>query len=127
VVPAVAAAARTQVPALPRTDTEDLLARAQRHADGGRLDQAGNVCRDVLARVPGHAGAWFLLGMIHECAGDVRTAERSWRRCVYLDPDHYEALCALALLHERMGDGEQGAGLRRRAARIFERRGRSAS
>jgi chemotaxis protein methyltransferase WspC len=119
------------VPAVPaslvRTTPEDLLARAQRHADGGRLDQAENACRDVLARVPAHAGAWFLLGMIHECAGDLRTAERSWRRCVYLDPDHYEALCALALLHERMGDGEQGASLRRRAARIFERRTRSAS
>ncbi|WP_296943653.1 CheR family methyltransferase [uncultured Massilia sp.] len=106
----------------PRPAPADLLAQAQRHADAGRLAQAEQACREVLARLPEHAGAWFLLGMVHECAHDARAAERCWRRCIYLDPDHYEALCGLALLHERLGDAARGADLRRRAARIFERR-----
>jgi chemotaxis protein methyltransferase WspC len=41
---------------------------------------------------------------------------------VYLEPDHYEALCHLALLAEQAGDAPQAATLRRRAGRIFERR-----
>lgn len=109
--------------AAPRAAPDEALARAQRLADGGRLAEAESACAELLARRPGHAGAWFLMGMIHECGGQPRAAERCWRRCVYLDPGHYEALCSLALLHERLGDGERGASFRRRAARAFEERG----
>jgi chemotaxis protein methyltransferase WspC len=107
----------------PRATADELLAQAQRLADGGRLAEAEASCAALLERLPAHAGAWFLLGMIHESAGQGRAAERCWRRCVYLDPGHYEALCGLALLHERMGDSAGGAGFRRRAARVFEGRG----
>ena len=61
--------------------------------------------------------------MIHACSGQPRAADASWRRCIYLAPDHYEALCSLALLHESQGDAAAGTGFRQRAARIFARRG----
>ncbi|WP_051971334.1 protein-glutamate O-methyltransferase CheR [Massilia sp. 9096] len=97
----------------------ELLARAQRLADAGQLAEAQADCRAVLALHPAHADAWFLLGLTSDCAGDVRAAERYWRRCLYLQPDHYAALCSLALLHEQRGDGARGASLRQRAARVF--------
>jgi chemotaxis protein methyltransferase WspC len=85
--------------------------------------EAEQACRDVLVRCPDSAEAWFLLGMVSEGAGQPRAAERHWRCCVYLDPEHYEALCALALLHEGRGDTVLGASFRQRAARVFERSG----
>lgn len=102
----------------------DLLAAAKAHADAGRLAQAEDACRVLLTQRADDAEAWFLLGLTAECAGRPRDAEDAWRRCVYLDPEHYEALCALALLAEQRGDLAQGAGLRERAARVHARRGR---
>jgi chemotaxis protein methyltransferase WspC len=113
-------------PPRPRTTPHEQLQQARRHADGGRLDEAESLCRALLARLPDHAEAWFLLGMVDEAAGRLRAAERCWQRCVYLDPQHYEALCHLALLHEQRGDGARGASFRARAARSFERRGSAA-
>jgi chemotaxis protein methyltransferase WspC len=60
--------------------------------------------------------------MVSECQGQSGTAAGYWRRCVYLEPGHYDALCHLALLAERSGDGPQAAALRQRAARIYQRR-----
>ena len=120
---AASPAPRPPVPAaqpVPR----DLLAEAKAHADAGRLAQAEAACRALLAVRADDAEAWFLLGLTAECAGRPRDAEDSWRRCAYLDPEHYEALCALALLAEQRGDAAQGASLRERAARVHARRGR---
>ncbi|PQO88283.1 methyltransferase [Massilia phosphatilytica] len=120
---ALPAAARVPLPPVvpaPR----DLLAEARAHADAGRLAQAEDACRAALARRADDAEAWFLLGLTAECAGRPQDAENAWRRCVYLDPEHYEALCALALLAEQRGDPALGAGLRERAARVHARRGR---
>lgn len=116
----VAAAGRQPRAAVP--DAAALLAEAKRHADAGRLEQAEAACRAALALRADDAQAWFLLGLTAEVAGRLPDAERCWRRCVYLDPDHYEALCALALLLEGRSDAA-GADLRRRAARVYARRG----
>jgi chemotaxis protein methyltransferase WspC len=118
--PALPPPGRWPAPAVP--ERRDLLAEAKTHADAGRLAQAEQACRDALALRGENAEAWFLLGLTAECAGRQDDAERSWRRCVYLDPDHYEALCALALLFEQRGDDVLGADFRRRAARVHARR-----
>ena len=120
---AASPAPRPPVPVAP-TAPRDRLAEAKAHADAGRLAQAEDACRALLAVRADDAEAWFLLGLTAECAGRPRDAEDAWRRCVYLDPEHYEALCALALLAEQRGDLAQGAGLRERAARVHARRGR---
>jgi chemotaxis protein methyltransferase WspC len=103
--------------------TDALLAQARGDADAGRLAEAAARCDAVLHTQPGCAEAYYLLGLVSECAGREADAERHWQRCLYLDPDHYAALCGLALLHERRGDAARGAGLRQRAARVFARRG----
>jgi chemotaxis protein methyltransferase WspC len=111
-------------PAPPSSEApQDLLAQARRHADAGRLREAEAACRGLLAATPDSADAWFLLGTVQECGGQPQAADASWRRCVYLAPGHYEALCSLAMLHEGLGDTAAGAGFRQRAARIYARRG----
>ncbi len=65
--------------------------------------------------------------MVSECAQQRGAAADHWRRCIYLQPDHYDALCHLALLAEQAGDAPQAAVLRQRAARIHARRDGSGS
>jgi len=110
-------------PPVPPPAPDDLLAQARSLADAGRLQQAEAACRALLDIAPDSADAWFLLGTVQASAARPHAADTSWRRCVYLAPDHYEALCSLALLHEGLGDVATGAGFRQRAARIYARRG----
>ena len=100
----------------------DLLAEARLLADRGLLREAGEKCHAHLARVPEAAEAYFMLGIINELAGKMDLADDYWRRCIYLQPDHYEALCHLALLAERNGNQPAAATLKARAARIYQRR-----
>jgi chemotaxis protein methyltransferase WspC len=102
-------------------DGAGLLARAHRQADQGDYSGAAATCQAALAADPNSADAYYLLGMISECQHQSDAAGDYWRRCVYLQPDHYEALCHLALLAEQHGDTPRAAAFRQRAARIYAR------
>ncbi len=132
---AAAAAPSSAAPAVPRTRPvsvpspapapaaqADLLAEARLLADRGQLREAGEKCHAHLAKVPEAAEAYFMLGIINELAGKMDLADDYWRRCIYLQPDHYEALCHLSLLAERNGNHTAAATLKARAARIYQRR-----
>ena len=119
--PAPAARPRS-VPVQAPQPPADLLAEARRLADRGQLREAGEKCHAHLARVPEAAEAYFMLGIINELAGKMDLADDYWRRCIYLQPDHYEALCHLSLLAERNGNHTAAATLKARAARIYQRR-----
>lgn len=99
----------------------DLLADARRLADLGQLKEAERDCRDHLAQQPESAEAYFILGLINELTNKHVQAQDYWKRCIYLQPDHYEALCHLALLAETNGDATTSAALKARAARIYKR------
>ncbi|MES2900556.1 MAG: CheR family methyltransferase [Pseudomonadota bacterium] len=140
-VPAAAPAALRQplaavpraVPSSPRPPSPnpptaaELLERASRLADQGDYAAARTSCEALLAFDPDSSSAYYLLGMISECENSPAQAEQHWRRCVYLQPDHYEALCHLALLAERAGNSGQAASFKQRAARIYQRRQDSAT
>ena len=118
-----AAPARTRPVSVPAaTAAVDLLAEARLLADRGMLREAGEQCHAHLARAPEAAEAYYLLGLINELAGKMDLADDYWRRCIYLQPDHYEALCHLALLAERNGNHTAATTLKARAARIYQRR-----
>lgn len=114
-------------PALPAASaaapaaTENLLEQARKLADLGQADAAEKKCHDHLARQPDSAEAYFILGLLNEHASQNSQAEGYWRRCIYLQPDHYEALCHLALLAETNNDPATAAALKARAARIYKR------
>lgn len=107
-------------PAAP-TAQSDLLAQARRLADLGQLKEAARHCREQLAQDPASAEAYFILGLINELTHQLKQAEDYWKRCIYLQPDHYEALCHLALLAETNNDAAGAAALKARAARIYKR------
>ncbi|APA69572.1 CheR family methyltransferase [Janthinobacterium sp. 1_2014MBL_MicDiv] len=117
-----AAARPRPVPVQTAPAPADLLAEARVLADRGLLREAGEKCHAHLARVPEAAEAYFMLGIINELAGKMDLADDYWRRCIYLQPDHYEALCHLSLLAERNGNHTAAATLKARAARIYQRR-----
>lgn len=118
---AATAAPRRPAPP-PPAGAGKLLEQARQLADLGQFQQAGEKCRAHLAEAPDAADAYFILGMLHEQAGKAALAEESWRRCIYLQPDHYEALCHLALLAEHNGNGSGAAAFKARAARVYLRR-----
>ena len=119
-VSAVSAPARQAVP--PTSDNAARLAQARKQADAGEYRAAAASCHAALAASPDSAEAYFILGMVSECENKLGVADDCWRRCVYLQPDHYEALCHLALLSEQLGNASQAAAFKRRAARIYQRR-----
>jgi chemotaxis protein methyltransferase WspC len=106
----------------PAHPEQDLIEQARNLADLGRFKEAGDMCDAHLRVAPDSAEAYFILGILREHAGKMTAAEDYWRRCIYLQPDHYEALCHLALLAEQNGNQAGAANLKARAARIFQRR-----
>ncbi|MES2259560.1 MAG: protein-glutamate O-methyltransferase CheR [Pseudomonadota bacterium] len=117
-------AQRPAAPAAPVAPAA-LLEQARKLADRGEHRDATAACQGVLATAPESAEAaeaYFILGMLSEHAQQPAQANDYWRRCIYLQPDHYEALCHLALLAEQNGDGSGAAALKARAARIYQRR-----
>ena len=105
--------------AQPKADLE----QAQRLADEGRLLEAAELCETHL-RDGGHtAKAFFLLGLVRDAAADVAEASEYYRKALYLEPNHYEALMHLACLTEKTGDPAGAQVLRNRARRLKERSG----
>ncbi|HWJ94121.1 MAG TPA: protein-glutamate O-methyltransferase CheR, partial [Telluria sp.] len=116
-LPAAPIQVRAQPPAVAAPAPVHHLGDAQRMADAGRLREAADACQALLAVTPDEPRAWFILGLVSQCLGDGAAAERHWRRCLYLQPNHYEALCALALLAEQRGEPSLATLYRQRAAR----------
>jgi len=110
-------------PAAPPAPPDDeLLATAFRLADEGRLDEAAGHCQALLARNSHAADCHYLMGLIREADGDMKSAEKMLRNAVYLDPDHYEALTHLGVICQRNGDAGSARRFRQRAARVRQRR-----
>ncbi|HEX4610774.1 MAG TPA: CheR family methyltransferase [Urbifossiella sp.] len=86
-------------------------------ADAGNLAEARAVCERAVRAGP--TAEWYsLLGVLELATGRVPAAEVAFRRALYLDPDHREALTHLAVLCDRRGEPGPAAGLRRRLARL---------
>jgi chemotaxis protein methyltransferase WspC len=93
-------------------------------ADRGELALARSICERHLATNGASAEAYCLLGIVKQAAADSLSAMECFDKALYLDPDHYEALVHLALLHETRGDRSRAENLRRRAERALSGRTR---
>lgn len=91
-------------------------------ADQGRVQEAMAQCRVHLAQHGASAEALYLLGLLQDAGGDTRQAQAAYRKALYLDPTHREALLHLAALVESEGDAEGARRLQARAARQEARR-----
>jgi chemotaxis protein methyltransferase WspC len=103
--------------------SEALLEQAAELANRGRPSEAVKVCEQAIRQQGPSAAAFYLMGMIHQSAGNPSWAEECFQKAIYLDPAHDEALLALALSAERHGNVRLSASFRRRAERAILRRG----
>jgi len=101
----------------PRAEVNVSLPEARRLADQNRLDEALTICRAYLVRMGPSADAYSLLGIIHQASGSIPDANDAFRRALYMNPDHSEALTHAMLLSSRLGDETRAAALRDRLAR----------
>jgi chemotaxis protein methyltransferase WspC len=108
--------------AAPAESPDSLLDQASGLADLGRYDEAKGLVDRAIANGGASARAFFLLGLIAQAAGTRDRAEAHYLKAVYLDPQHDEALLALALLARRKGDIAAEASYRRRADRVLARK-----
>jgi chemotaxis protein methyltransferase WspC len=93
-------------PVSPTSDTETTLESIGRVADQGQLEEAGRACEAYLREREPTADALLLLGLIRDAAGNSADAGRYYRKALYLEPNHPQALAHLALLLEKEGDAK---------------------
>jgi chemotaxis protein methyltransferase WspC len=103
---------------LPKSDRRALEFEAALHlADQGRLREA-TIAADLHLNSYGpSAEVFYLLGLIADADGREADASICYRKTLYLDPRHYEALTHLATLLELQGDHAGAHLLSERAAR----------
>jgi chemotaxis protein methyltransferase WspC len=101
----------------PTPATEHWIEQARQLANQGKLVEALKCCEQNLCSQAASAETFHLIGLLHDAAGRVREAAEHYRKALYLDPQHREALVHLAVTLQKKGDA-QGA------QRLFERANR---
>jgi chemotaxis protein methyltransferase WspC len=93
------------------------LGEARRVADAGQLDEAQRLAQEFVIRHGPNADAFHLLGLIADALGRNADASDFYRKALYLEPNHYEALTHLAALLDMTGESAAAQQLMRRAQR----------
>jgi chemotaxis protein methyltransferase WspC len=101
------------------------LTAARSFADAGQLDDAVAACRQYMLAQGPSAEAFYLLGVIADASNDTAGAEAFYRKALYLDPAHAEALSHLALLAAQAGDAARARVLAARGRRAGDAAGRT--
>jgi chemotaxis protein methyltransferase WspC len=99
----------------------DPMAVAARLADQGRLLEAAAICKRQVQEHKPSAAAFYLLGLVSDAAGHHCEARQHYRKTLYLDPDHTEALVHLAALLEMHGDMAGARRMNDRARRAISK------
>lgn len=97
--------------------TEHWIEQARRLANQGQLAEALQCCEQNLSSHPASAETFHLIGLLHDAAGRVREAAEHYRKALYLDPQHSEALVHLAVALQKEGDARGAQRLLQRANR----------
>ncbi len=101
------------------------LQQASRLADQGRLTEAMHLCERWLQQHGASVEGWLLKGLLCDIRQQDDAAETAFRRVLYLQPDHQQAMLHLAFLLDRRGDSDAAQRMRERARRIHERQARA--
>jgi len=97
------------------------LDAARRHADAGEFDEAERLAHQHAIVHGPNVDAFYLLGLIADARGRSADAADFYRKALYLDPAHYEALTHLAALLDIGGDRAGAQNLMQRAQRSAAR------
>ena len=94
------------------------LDRAMQLADQGHLAEAARACETHLHAYGPSAPAFYVLGLVRDASGGHAEAAELYRKALYLEPQHHEALRQLAGLLEGQGDRAGAKVLSDRARRL---------
>ncbi len=102
----------------PRESESELLASIARQANAGDSAQARASCQRYLRQFAPKAQVYYWLGLLSDTEGDAQQALTHYRKALYLEPQHPEALLHLATLLAAQGDEVGARRLQERAARV---------
>lgn len=92
------------LPAAVQTKTDTLLLRAALFTSSGRLADAEETCKQIIALDDLNAGAHYLLALCREHAGDLAATVEHDQIAIYLDPGFAMPHLHLGLIARRRGD-----------------------
>ena len=92
----------------------DLATEANRAYKAGRFGETRAICRQILAREPGHVQSLNLDGLTAQASGDHRAAVNSFEKAIASDE-------ANAACHYNIGNSYQALGSRAKAIRHFSK------
>ncbi|MFL9671810.1 CheR family methyltransferase [Pseudomonas marginalis] len=101
----------------PPSDAGTLLSRIASLANEGKSAEARAACEQYLNSHPPAAQVFYWLGLLSDVAGSALEAQGFYRKALYLEPQHSQALMHLAALLESQGDSAGARRLQARAAR----------
>ncbi|MBA1288990.1 CheR family methyltransferase [Pseudomonas japonica] len=97
-----------------------LLAQIAALADAGKSAEARAACERYLKDHPPQAQVFYWLGLLSDAGGNALEAQNFYRKALYLEPQHPEALAHLAILLAARGDAEGARRLQARATRALK-------
>jgi len=101
----------------PPSEAGDLLSQIATLANEGKSAEARAACERYLNAHPPVAQVFYWLGLLSDVAGSALEAQGYYRKALYLEPQHAQALMHLAALLESQGDSAGARRLQARAAR----------
>lgn len=112
-------ATRAALPPSPAAgEAATLLESIKRLANEGNSVEAKAACEKYLKHHEPVASVFYWQGLLAEVGGDVAAAQGFYRKALYLQPQHPEALAQLAALLAAQGDSAGARRLQERAARV---------
>ncbi|ESZ36339.1 protein-glutamate O-methyltransferase CheR [Mesorhizobium sp. L2C066B000] len=121
--PTIGNEGRGQAQAKPLARASESLIAVERIANAGRVKEAQEVALAHLREFGPSAEIFYLLGLVQDADGSAPEAAQSYRKALYLAPNHREALVHLALLLSKQGDHNGAEALASRLGRVQKRSG----
>ena len=99
-------------------EAEVTLQEALEAHSAGRLDEAVDLYKQVLALDPQNKFAYYNLGVIHQTRGRAGAAEDHYQQALDIDPDFVPALFNMAVLRTEADELEEAAELYQRVIEV---------
>jgi chemotaxis protein methyltransferase WspC len=91
-------------------------------SNAGRFDEAIHLCEVHLKTYGESAEVFYIMALLKDSTDEDGKGENYYRKTLYMDPEHVEAMHHLASLLEIKGEETQARKLRERAERVVKRR-----
>src|SRR3954463_6708631 len=93
----------------PMPTVAEAMSAALSHHQAGRLNEAAQLYRQILAVDPNHVGAWHFFGVVAFQRGRHDMAAQCIGRALTLKPDYAEAYSNLGLAYSAQGKLDEAA------------------